>query len=63
MKYLPSAVSFLVELTSNNMNLLLRLSNSLRVEFDYKENIALENNITSKVKVLINLYESEVSEE
>jgi hypothetical protein len=36
MRFLPSAVTFLVEIASNNQNILLNLSNSLHIEFDYK---------------------------
>lgn len=35
MKYIPMAVQFLIHLVSNNFNLLLKLSENLKIEFDF----------------------------
>lgn len=34
-KFIPASVTFIIELVQNNMTLLLKLSQNLRIEFDY----------------------------
>lgn len=36
-KYIPNAVTFMIELISKNIRLLLSLSENLRIEFDYSQ--------------------------
>lgn len=60
-KFLPSAVTFIIELVQYNMALLLRLSEGLRIEFDYSTHQAIQEDMSKKIKVLINLFEKDLT--
>jgi hypothetical protein len=58
-KFIPGAVTFMIELVQYNMTLLLRLSDNLRIDFDYATHQAIQEDMSKKIKVLINLYEKD----
>jgi len=49
----------LIEIVKSNEKILLGLSNSLKIEFDYVNKEMIVDDVDKKVKILINFYEKE----
>lgn len=58
-KYISSAIDTIIEVVCSNRVLLYRLSEGLKIDFDFKNSKELVEDHKKRIKVLINLYESE----
>jgi hypothetical protein len=62
-KFIPMGVTFIVSLYRSNLALLLKLSENLKIDFDYTTQQEVKEDMNKKIKVLINLYERETTQE
>jgi hypothetical protein len=58
-KYLPTSIDTIIDIVSSNKKLLIKLSDGLKIDFDYLTSKELVEDHTKKIKILINLYEGE----
>lgn len=60
-KYLPSAVEAIINIVASNKNILYKLSDDIKIEFNVEEQLPLIQN--QQTKILINLYQGDEEEE
>ena len=56
-KFIPEAIDCLIQICSRNETILNRLSEDLRIEYNYQDKKAVQIDQRSTIKFLINLYQ------